>query len=193
MSHSSIKPLRTILWQFEREQSLDYCSLYPTDQGFALSGTVLLAVEQRPTRIEYAVRVDGAWHTSRATVDVYSGDAHRHITLTVDGERRWWHNSEEIVDCRGCVDVDLVFTPATNTLPLRRLDFASSASHDTTAAWLRFPELAVEPLAQRYTRLSASRYRYESFKHDFRAELTVDDQGLVVRYGDFWRQIAASG
>ena len=176
------EPLHSVLWQNKRDQSLEYGSLHKTHDGFALTGTVLLSVEQQPARVEYRVTVDAAWQTNRATVDIHVGSAHHEITLTVDGERRWWHNREEIVDCRGCVDVDLGFTPATNTLPIRRLDFASRASQDTTAAWLRFPELTVEPLPQRYTRLSPGRYRYESIKHGFRAELEVDTQGLVTRY-----------
>ena len=186
------RPGRTVLWQNERDQSLEYGLLAPTEAGFLLAGTVLLAVDGAPTRIDYRVTVDGLWQTAGADVALLSGDREQCITLSVDNERRWWRNGAEIVGCRGCVDVDLGFTPATNTLPLRRLDFSKRASHETTAAWLRFPELGVEPLPQRYTRLSAGRYRYESFQHNFRAELDVDEQGLVVRYGALWRQIAAT-
>jgi hypothetical protein len=49
-------------------------------------------------------------------------------------------------------------------------------------AWLSFPELTVAPLTQTYTRLGPDRWRFES--DDFRADLVVDSDGFVLRYGD---------
>ncbi len=92
----------------------------------------------------------------------------------------------------GCADVDLGFTPATNTLPIRRLDLPIGAQSEITAAWVKFPELTVQPLNQRYTRLSGTLYCYESLENGFRAEIEVDDEGLVVRYAGGWERIAAS-
>ena len=60
------------------------------------------------------------------------------------------------------------------------------ASADVRAAWVRFPELAIELLEQRYTRLAAHRYLYESAGGTFRRELTVDDHGFVVDYPGLW-------
>jgi hypothetical protein len=61
-----------------------------------------------------------------------------------------------------------------------------------TAAWLRFPELTLEPLSQRYVRLDERRYRYESQGGSFVAELEVDDLGLVVHYEGGWQRVATS-
>ena len=88
----------------------------------------------------------------------------------------------------GLVDVDLQVTPATNTLPIRRLQLGVGESAETDALWVRFPELALERLPQRYTRTGEFRYTYESRGGAFRAELEVDAQGLVVRYGDIWKR-----
>ncbi len=187
-----MKHQRTVLWKSKRESSVEYCALYQVDDGFSLSGTVLLALDEQPAFIEYQVTCDAGWRTKNAAIDVQMSDVHYKITLIADSEQRWWHNDKEVVACRGCVDVDLGFTPATNTLPIRRLDFDEASSHDTTATWLRFPELTVEPLPQRYTRLSTGRYCYESFRSGFSADLEVDEQGLVTRYGELWRRIAAT-
>ncbi len=92
----------------------------------------------------------------------------------------------------GLVDVDLGFTPATNTLPIRRLTRAVGEAVDVTAAWVRFPELTVEPLPQRYVRLDERRYRYASSGGAFVAELEVDDLGLVVRYEGGWERVAVA-
>jgi uncharacterized protein len=96
----------------------------------------------------------------------------------------------EIPAVAGCLDVDLAFTPATNILPLRRLGLAVGESRELTAAWVRFPDLSVEPLAQRYTRLDERRMRYESRGGSFTADLEVDELGLVVSYPPLWERVA---
>ena len=65
-------------------------------------------------------------------------------------------------------------------------------SREVIAAWVGFPELSVEALPQRYTRLARGRFAYESGGGDFRAELEVDDAGLVVSYPPFWRRVTIS-
>jgi hypothetical protein len=57
---------------------------------------------------------------------------------------------------------------------------------------VRFPELTIEPLPQRYIRLADWRYRYESAGGAFVAEIEVDDLGLVTHYEGGWRRIATS-
>jgi len=90
----------------------------------------------------------------------------------------------------GYVDVDLGFTPSTNTLPIQRLCLPIQGKAEITCAWIRYPSLAFEPLVQRYTRLSTSGYLYESGA--FRAELEVDESGLVQAYQGGWKVVAQS-
>ena len=79
-------------------------------------------------------------------------------------------------------------TPATNTLPIRRLNLHVGGSESVIAAWVKFPELTVEPLSQRYTRLAKDTYSYES-NTGFSAEIVVDDLGLVNMYPGGWERI----
>jgi hypothetical protein len=97
----------------------------------------------------------------------------------------------EMRDLRGCDDVDLAVTPATNTLPIRRLDLQIGQSKSVIAAWVKFPELTVEPLSQRYLRLGKDTYRYES-NTGFSTEIVVDELGLVTTYPGGWERIAAT-
>jgi hypothetical protein len=87
----------------------------------------------------------------------------------------------------GCRDVDLAFTPATNTLPIRRLGLDVGDAANVGAAWVRWPELDVVPAQQRYERLTADRYRFT--QNGFSAEITIDSDGLVREYADIWRAI----
>ena len=92
----------------------------------------------------------------------------------------------------GCTDVDLGWTPATNTIPIRRLNLAIGDTETISAAWIRFPELDVVVSPQRYTRLADDCWRYQSGHYDF--ALTSDvASGLVLAYGDdLWRAVAVS-
>lgn len=102
--------------------------------------------------------------------------------MTVDAERRWWSAETELVALRGCEDVDLGITPATNTLPIRRLNLPIGETRAVTAAWVRFPDLQIEPLPQHYTRLDRQRYRYESGDGAYTTEIVVDERSLVTHY-----------
>ena len=113
----------------------------------------------------------------------------QHLHLEVDDEQRWWRNGQEVGTFRDLVDVDLGVTPATNTLSIRRLGLVSGESREVTAVWVKFPELILERLPQRYTRLSERHYRYES--EDFIAEIETDEVGLVKHYSDGWVAEAA--
>ena len=112
------------------------------------------------------------------------------LSLSVESRGVWRSSGQELRDVRGCDDVDLALTPATNTLPIRRLNLQIGSSESVIAAWLKFPELTVQPLSQRYTRLSKDTYRYES-NTGFSAEIVVDDLGLVTAYPGGWERIGS--
>ena len=90
----------------------------------------------------------------------------------------------------GAIDIDLGWTPATNTLPVRRLNLAiGESSGPVTAAWISFPNLRLQPLAQEYQRLAKDRYLYSSGEGAFKAEIVVNDRGVVLEYENFWRRV----
>ena len=137
--------------------------------GQTLEGSAVFA--DPPTALSYRVVCDASWRTQ--SVSVTGWIASRTIDLTFDRSA-----------LLGCDDVDLNFSPSTNTLPIRRLPLAVGESASLTVAWLRFPEMTLEPLAQTYRRVAERRWEYTS--DDFRAEVEVDEEGLVTRYGDLW-------
>jgi uncharacterized protein len=97
----------------------------------------------------------------------------------------------ELPEVGGCRDVDLAVTPATNTLPIRRLDLGIGMSQSVTAAWIKFPELDLQLLSQRYTRIAENIYRYDS-DPGFSADIVVDDLGLVINYPGGWERIGTA-
>jgi hypothetical protein len=194
--------LRTVLWRSVWWPGVEWCELSECQGGWTIAGTVLMAVAEEPRQVDYQIALDRRWATRTVAISVRSGDAAetRRLRLTVLPDRLWQVRREpgqgtaadEARPLQGLIDVDLGFTPATNTLPIRRLAPEIGATAEVTAAWVRFPELTVEPLPQRYARLSERRYRYESAGGAFVTELEVDDLGLVVTYDGGWTRLAAA-
>jgi uncharacterized protein len=152
-----------------------------------LFGTAVLASDGTPCRLDYRVECDAAWRTLQARVDGWMGETPVRLEISADSAGRWRMNGEEVAAVAGCVDVDLGFSPSTNTLPIRRLGLAVGERAAVRAAWVTFPALTLMPLDQVYSRSGPETYTYESGGGAFRADLTVGAGGLVLRYGDIWQ------
>lgn len=179
-------------WQWTRRDmpGSEYCELWELDDGWGLMGSVVLAEKGVPCLAEYSVETDPHWLTRETRILLRRGGASQSLVLRADAQRRWWRGDEEVTSFRGCTDVDLAFTPATNTLPIRRLSLEVGQAQDVTAAWVRMPDLSLVPLPQRYTRLGPTTFRYESGGGSFVADVETDELGLVTRYPPAWERIA---
>lgn len=187
--NEGVTPTTRILWRSDEDGSAERFSGRATADGWQLEGVVVLPIEGEPSEIRYHVDLDPGWRTRQAevTVDVHSG--RRTITFVPLGDGSWNVDGTHSEPLDECVDVDFSFTPATNTLQVRRLGLEIGESRTLPVAWLTFPALTVQPLVQTYTRLAADRWRYGD--EDVTAELVVDPDGYVLRYGDdIWRATA---
>ena len=138
--------------------------------------------------IHYVVRLDDEWNVRQFVLfrDLEEPD----LWLARDPAGRWGEmNGVYRHELDGCTDLDLVSTPFTNTLPIRRLGLDVGQQADVRVAWVDHDSLQVAPLRQRYTRLGEQRWRYESLETGFDVELDVDEHGLVLDYPGEFRRI----
>jgi hypothetical protein len=181
---------RAIVWKNLPINGTDHCALWRSAEGWLLKGTVVGVLEnQRPMLARYEVCCDENWLTRRVQVERTIGKDTKILELSVGNVGLWRSLGKEVPEVRGCLDVDLALTPATNTFPIRRLDLDIGKSESVTAAWIKFPDLEIQPLSQRYTRIAKNIYRYES-DTGFSAEIVVDDLDLVITYPGGWERIA---
>lgn len=181
-----------VAWRRTDEILVDeHCTLTVRDGGLSLIGTVLGSEGGVPVRVEYQVFAAGGGMTTAVHVRDQRGFDARSLRIERSGKGDWTVDGVPDKALKGCTDIDLGCSPSTNTLPIRRLRLAIGASSTIKAAWVRFPELEVIAAAQTYTRLDESTYRYAS--GTFTADLTVDDEGLVMRYADWQRTGVAFG
>jgi hypothetical protein len=178
----------TILWQTLETGALDRCRLAAGPDGLRLSGTVLTPEHGTPLDVRYLVEAGPDGLTRRVELELDGGATRR--VLLADGAGAWrWDGGPELAGVAGALDVDLTITPATNTLPIRRLTaLAAGQAADLLMAWVQFPGLEVIPSAQRYERLAPDRWHFST--DDFQADLRVDPDGLVLDYGGLFRSLA---
>ncbi len=150
-------------------------------------------VDGNAYRVRYGLDCDAAWNVRRVLVeDLVNGKI---ISLARYENDQWADEAGRVVDAvSGCTDVDIMITPFTNTLPIRRLGMAPGESREIAVVYFGLPALVVSKLEQRYTCLARNadgeRYRYESLKTGFSAELQVDTDGLVVDYPNIFEMDA---
>jgi hypothetical protein len=175
------------LWYCSRLYSCESFRAGPGESGGRrLGGDVVLLLGDRPAHVQYQVDVDADWCTRWVEVDVSQATARTRLFITGDGRGAWRVDDVPSPELEGCLDIDIGCTPSTNTLPIRRLGLPVGEEREIQVAWLRFPELTLHAATQCYRRLDDNIWRYRSGR--FSAELLVDDEGFVRRYGhDLWR------
>jgi hypothetical protein len=81
------------------------------------------------------------------------------------------------------LDVDLAYSPLTNTMPVRRLGLLNAepgTSRTIDVAWVLLPSLEVVDSRQNYTVVGNGKLTFTS--GSFTAEITLDAEGYVTHY-----------
>jgi len=175
-----------VRWRRLDRPGIERATLSPSNAAWHLDGRIETDFGQGPARIRYRISLDEAWRTQAAWATLREGPDRRRIELFVRDHTDWFVNGAEQANLRGCIDLDLEATPATNTIPIRRLDLKVGEARAIRVAWIRFPELRVEPVDQRYARGALRRYRFENVDSGYTTELKVDEEGLVLEYPGLW-------
>jgi hypothetical protein len=161
----------------ERARSVDSVVVWTGEDG-------------QPCRLAYRVEWDARGCTRGLWAELAEPDGARRLELTADGSGSWRVDGRAMTSLDGCLDVDLWPTPFTNSLPIRRLELRTGEAAEIRVAWVAAPELEVSARAQRYARVGATSFRFESLDDGFAVELTVDEHGLVLLYPGLFRRIA---
>lgn len=185
--------MAVVRWQDWDGNGLEHCICNIADDGLILEG-VVAGTRDGKYGGYYFVRTDSAFRTREVRVRYVDGP---HLHVEADGEGNWRDllNARLLSDLDGCIDVDIGITPATNTLPIKRLKLQAEASQDITVAYVPLldqieGDFLPQRAEQRYTCLTPNRrYRYEGLFRAFTAELEIDETGLVLDYPDTFRRV----
>jgi hypothetical protein len=158
-----------------------------------VADSVVLAFDEThgPFRLTYRLTWDESWQLHDAELAVATERSTRLLRLQTDGRGHWQGGDDRAIDALdGCMDIDIWPTPFTNSFPIRREPMAIGERRQFLVAWVFAPELTVHPQPQAYTRLADRLYLFENLDGgDFRAELSVDEDGIVLDYPEFARRV----
>lgn len=182
----------TVCWREWEGEGLEHCAFRLDETGLMLEG-VVAGTQEGLYGAHYLVRTDDAFRVREMRVAFVGGAS---LYLVADGEGNWRDAAGgcPLPELDGCVDVDIRVTPATNTLPIRRLMLDVGESREITVAYVPLPDgkcdLRPRRVTQRYTRLEGlGRYRYEGLDSGFTAEIEVDAAGLVLDYPGVFQRL----
>lgn len=179
---------RTYMWRAVMSDGLERGEWLQAGHCWIMRGTILRLSDSGPTEVRYEITTDDKWLTRTANISCETDRGKKDLRITRDNES-WYANGKRLQLPKGCMDVDLAWSPCTNTLPIRRLNLSiGSNSGLLIAAWVRLPELTVESLPQSYERTGPQTYIYTS-RGGFRAALSLDEDDLVVDYEGVWKRI----
>jgi uncharacterized protein len=181
-------PSRNIRWRDWSGGGLEHLALTQESERISMASTVISGRADNGFVAHYSIEMDSDWRVLNVHASVpnlaTSIDLHRTV------KNKWFDcDNTELHLLRGCVDVDLAISPSTNSLPIRRLQLEIGESAEISTVYIDFPHLTISKDPQRYTRLSAERYRYESLNTDFIREIVVDQDGFVVTYPGLFQRV----
>jgi hypothetical protein len=176
------------MWSALSWPGLEHLTIREEAGAIEMDGLVVAHVDGASLRLRYRLSCEASWATRR--LDVTRHDA-APLVFEADGAGRWTNGAgQDLPELAGSVDVDIALTPFTNTLPIRRLPWRVGQARDLLMVYVAVPEMTYRQARQRYTCLESgvagAVFRYES--GSFRADLEVDQDGLVVDYPGFWRR-----
>ncbi len=195
-----------VVWSHLYQLGMEHLRLVQREDGIHADGQVIAVVDDVPARVHYHIRCDPVWRVRELRVELLDEAGFSSMddpssvdnpragvnpapTLHVyaDGQGHWaMASGDALPDLDGCIDVDISVTPFTNTLPIRRLALAPGAFQEIVVAYIKVPDITLQPFKQRYTCLNIQEqggtYRYASIVSGFTADLSVDNEGLVISY-----------
>jgi len=178
---------RSIVWEWCDGPGIEHLLLELDDDGSRADGVVVAGFEGALLHLGYTVECDAQWRFRRATVAATGNGETRQRRIERNPHGEWTIDGAARPDLAPCSDIDIMGTPFTNTMPIRRLALAPEEPVAISVVYVRIPDLAVSVAAQDYTRRGAG-FRYRSLGSDFTAELSVDADGIVIDYGTIWRR-----
>ncbi|QNM97757.1 putative glycolipid-binding domain-containing protein [Chitinimonas koreensis] len=186
-------PCRTICWSPIWNRDREGIGLEHLVLADRIADGVVLAIDDDGTafRLAYHLAWDESWRLREADLAVFAAGSRRTLGLRADGEGCWRQaDGRHLPGLDGCIDIDIWPTPFTNSFPIWRSALAIGQRREFRMAWISAPALTVAARPQAYTRLAERRYLFESLDGDgFRAELPVDEAGVVLDYPGLFRRV----
>ena len=196
--------MRFLVWSGLEEWLTETAAVDLADGGLRAIGTQIGA-DPAPFRVDYRLEAPERFVTRELELTATAEGWRRRLVLRHDGTGGWSAEVEddgrvqggawdgELPDLSAARDIDLENSPLTNTMPILREGFREGGSGEFTMAFVLMPTLRVDASRQGYEHVrrdgNVSVVRYLSLESDFRADLELDEDGLLVFYPRLARRV----
>ena len=167
-----------VLWVRQDRPGNDACRFADAEGGFLIDGS---STDAEWNALRYRIRVWDDGTTRRVRIGTSS-----RIFLRRAPDDTWDLNGNPIHEVTGAKDIHLGFTPATLTLPIRRLKLQVGEEQETLAASLDLAVVSLRPLQFVLRRTASDKYECIGVEDGVTSQLTVDAQGIVRSHAGHW-------
>lgn len=178
-----------ITWKGLLYHSVENCILTETEQGNEIVSSIIGWQNNQPFKLDYHICTNQNWETQFVQIRSQLRDRVEWTTLERKNDQCLL-NGAPYAAFGKLVHVDISLTPFTNTLPVKELLLDKDESAVIEVIYFNILEKEISSMKQVYTRLSTDQYVYENYDKSFRANLTIDEQGLVVHYPTLFEMTA---
>jgi uncharacterized protein len=183
--------MRALLWSNQDPWHTEMAFVELGDGGLTAQG-VQLRTAPEPLRLDYRLDARDGFTTTELALSCTVEGTVRELVLRREPDG-WATAAGPVPGLEEALDIDILDSPLTNTMPVRRHGIGDGGSVDLTVAFVRVPELAVVVSRQRYEHLeqreAGSLVRYTSLDSGFTADLELDGDGFVVDYPGLARRL----
>ncbi|WP_126651880.1 putative glycolipid-binding domain-containing protein [Chryseobacterium aureum] len=181
--------MKTLIWQGIYYQSLEYFNLQSDHHNYTVESKIIGCLEDKIYSIEYKINTDKDWIVQDFLIESEINT----IKRTISGKRnqnQWEINGVVNSKFNNFKFIDISLTPFTNTLPINHLKIPENNSQKIDVLYIDILKHQTRPVQQQYTRTAVNKYLYENIENDFKAEISVDESGLVSSYPELFEKIA---
>lgn len=181
--------MKTLIWQGIAFQSLEYFNLKKNDKNFIVDSKIIGSYEDKMYTVDYQLIIDLNWNILEFIIESEVNTVQNKLTGR-KLQNEWQINDVINPDFKGFPFIDISLTPFTNTLPINNLQLAENDSQEIKVIYIDILNTIIKPVTQQYTRISPYTYHYDNLQTDFKSDIVVDENGLVVHYPKLFDKIA---
>ncbi|MFP3832779.1 putative glycolipid-binding domain-containing protein [Chryseobacterium sp. SIMBA_028] len=180
--------MTTLIWKGITYQSLEYFNIKEDNGCYIVESRIIGFYKDQIYAVDYNLIIDKDWKIHEFVIKSEINRI-KHQLTGKKLQEEWVINNVIHPDCKGFKYIDISLTPFTNTLPIHHLKLQENNPQEIDVIYIDVLNHHIKPAQQRYTRTAANKYLYENIQTYFKAEILVDENGLVVTYPDLFEKI----
>lgn len=181
--------MKTLIWQGVLYQSIEYFNEQIKDENYIVESKIIGCYEDKIYAVDYSILIDKNWIVQNFLI---KSEINK-VKTTLEGKRhqdQWEINNVINPEFNDFKFIDISLTPFTNTLPINNLQLKDNSSKKIDVIYIDLLNQHIRSVQQQYTKTASHKYLYENIENDFKAEISVDDEGLVISYPKLFEKIA---